>query len=101
MLPPEANKKLKAWIRSRHLIYSGSFCLFQTINYATIERFESCIKCLGGTIIYVKPLKKIWLGKHRQVLLYEIKASLLIPNNQIKEYWAKYGGFYHRFDERG
>lgn len=101
MLPPEARTKLKGWIRSRHLIYSGSFCLFQTINYKTIERFEACLKCLGGTVIYVRPLRKIWLGNHRQVVLYEIKASLFTQQNQLKQYWAKYGGFYHRFDERG
>ncbi|WZF19167.1 hypothetical protein WKK05_07425 [Nostoc sp. UHCC 0302] len=53
---------------------------------------------LGGTLISVEPIDKIWMGDHRQVFLYRVKASLLTPCNQLRQYWFKYGGLYTRFD---
>jgi phycoerythrin-associated linker protein len=100
MLPPVARKKMQAWIRSRHLICAGHFFIFETLEYSTVERFEECIKSLGGTLISVEPTKKVWIGNHRQVILYQAKASMHVPNNDLKQYWIKYGGFYTRFDER-
>jgi phycoerythrin-associated linker protein len=101
MLPPIANKKMQAWIRTRHLICSGSFFVLETLEYTTVERFEECVKCLGGSLIVVDPIKRVWIGSHRQVLLYRAKASLHTPNHDLRQYWIKYGGFYTRFDERG
>lgn len=100
MLPPVARKKMQAWIRSRHLICAGHFFIFETLECSAVERFEECIVSLGGTLISVEPVKKVWIGNHRQVLLYQAKASLNIPNNDLKQYWIKYGGFYTKFDER-
>lgn len=100
MLPPEASKKLRVWIRSRHLICEGSFFIFETVENSAIERFSDCIRSLGGTVISVQPVKKVWIGNHRQVLLQRVKASLLIPNNDLKQYWIKFGGVRTRFDER-
>jgi phycoerythrin-associated linker protein len=100
MLPPQACKKMQCWIRSRHLICSGNFFIFETVEYSTVERFADCVKSLGGTLISVKPLKKVWIGNHRQVILYQAKASLHTPHHDLKQYWYKYGGFYTRFDER-
>ncbi len=100
MLPPVAQKKLQAWIRSRHLICSGNFFILETVEYSMVERFEDYIACLGGTLICVEPLKKVWIGNHRQVVLYRAKASLHTPHHELKQYWFKYGGFYTRFDER-
>ncbi len=101
MYPLQAEKKLQAWIRSHHLICSGSFLLFETVEYSTVERFTECIERLGGTLISVDSVKKLWMGKHRQVILYSAKASLNTPNNDLRLYWSKYGSFYSRFDERG
>lgn len=101
MLPPTARRKMQAWIRSRHLICSGNFFILETLEYTTVERFEDCLKSLGGTLITVEPIKKVWIGSHRQVLLYRAKASLNTPNNDLRQYWIKNGGFYTRFDERG
>lgn len=98
MLPPEAEKKLKCWIRSRHLICSGHFFIFQTVDYAALERFSSCVSVLGGTVISVAPIDKVWMGAHRQVILYQAKASLHTPCHSLKQYWIKYGGFRTRFD---
>ncbi|MGD1862138.1 MAG: CpeR family transcriptional regulator [Leptolyngbyaceae cyanobacterium] len=98
MLPLEAQKKVQAWIRSRHLICSGSFFIFETVDYGTIERFSDCVSTLGGTIISVEPVDKIWMGNHRQVMLYRVKASLLTPGHNLKQYWIKYGSFRTRFD---
>ena len=100
MLPPVAQKKLQAWVRSRHLICSGNFFIFETADYTTIERFTESIESLGGTLICVTPIGKIWMGDHRQVVLYQAKASLHTPCHDLKQYWIKYGSFRTRFDER-
>ncbi|MBD2559226.1 MULTISPECIES: CpeR family transcriptional regulator [Nostoc] len=99
MLPPQAHKKLQCWIRSRHLICSGHFFIFETIDYSCVERFTECIVALEGTLISVEPVDKIWMGDHRQVFLYRVKASLFTPCHQLRQYWFKYGGFYTRFDK--
>jgi phycoerythrin-associated linker protein len=90
MLPPEAQKKMQCWIRSRHLICSGNFFVFETVDYS--------VAALGGTIISVEPIDKIWMGDHRQVVLYQAKASLHTPCHNLKQYWLKYGSFRTRFD---
>lgn len=100
MLPPEAQKKMQCWIRSRHLICSGNFYIFETVDYSTIERFGDCVQALGGTLIAVEPTGKIWMGAHRQVLLYRAKASLHAPCHNLKQYWIKFGSYRTRFDER-
>jgi phycoerythrin-associated linker protein len=97
MLPPIAEKKLQAWIRSRHVICAGNFFIFETIDYAAIDRFSECVAALGGTIISVDSIGKIWIGE-RQVVLYQTKASLHTPQHQLKQYWIKYGSFRTRFD---
>ncbi len=98
MLPTEAQKKLQCWIRSRHLICSGNFFIFETVGYSTVDRFSECVTALGGTLISVEPVDKIWMGDHRQVLLYRAKASLHNPCHKLRQYWIKYGSFRTRFD---
>jgi phycoerythrin-associated linker protein len=98
-LPPEAKKKMQGWIRSRHLICSGNFYVFETVDYGAIDRFTGCIEALGGTLISVAPVGKMWMGDHRQVVLYRARASLHTPCHTLKQYWIKYGSFRTRFDE--
>lgn len=98
MLPSEAQKKMQCWIRSRHLICSGNFFIFETVDYSAIDRFSECVVALGGTVIAVEPVDKIWMGDHRQVFLYQAKASLHTPCHNLKQYWLKYGSFRTRFD---
>ncbi|MGD1851422.1 MAG: CpeR family transcriptional regulator, partial [Cyanophyceae cyanobacterium] len=62
MLPPAAEKQLRTWIRSRHLICSGNFYLFHTVENSAVERYVVCIESLGGTVISVSPIRKIWMG---------------------------------------
>ncbi|MBC6420024.1 MAG: CpeR family transcriptional regulator [Prochloron sp. SP5CPC1] len=100
MLPPVASKKMQCWIRRRHLICAGNFYIFETLEYSTVERFEECVRSLGGTLISVDPVRKVWIGNHRQVILYQAKASLHTPHHDLKQYWIKYGGFYTRFDNK-
>ena len=100
MLPPEAKKKMQSWIRSRHLICSGNFFVFETVDYSALERFSDCVLAFGGTVISVDPIDKIWMGDHRQVILYQAKASLHTPCHQLKQYWLKYGSFRTRFDRQ-
>jgi phycoerythrin-associated linker protein len=98
MLPPEAQKRMQGWIRSRHLICSGNFFVFETVDYSAVDRFSDCVAALGGTVITVEPVDKIWMGDHRQVLLYRSRASLHAPCHTLKQYWLKYGSFRTRFD---
>lgn len=98
MLPPAAEKKLQCWIRSRHVICSGNFFVFETVDYAAVERFADCIIALGGTVIAVDSVGKIWIGDRRQVVLYRSRASLHTPHHGLKQYWIKYGSFRTRFD---
>ena len=98
MLPPVAEKKLQCWIRSRHAICSGNFFVFETVDYAAVERFTDCIDTLGGTVISVDSVGKVWMGAHRQVVLYRAKASLHTPHHNLRQYWIKYGSFRTRFD---
>ena len=100
MLPPKKKKKMQCWIRSRHLICSGNLFVFETVDYSTIERFTDCITSLGGTLISVESIGKIWIGDRRQVILYQPTDSLHTPHHQVKQYWIKYGSFRTRFDER-
>ncbi len=99
-LPPEAHKKMQAWIRSRHLVCSGHFYIFETVDYGAIDRFSDCISALGGTLICVELVGKIWMGEHRQVVLYRARASLHTPCHTLKQYWIKYGSFRTRFDSQ-
>ena len=98
MLPPEAQKKMQAWIRSRHLICSGNFFVFESVDYGAVERFTSAVNALGGTLISVEPIDKLWMGDHRQVVLYQARASLHTPCHNLKQYWLKYGSFRSRFN---
>lgn len=101
MYPVQAEKKLRTWIRSHHLICSGSFFLFETVECSTLERFTECMEAMGGVLISVESVKKLWMGTHRQVVLYRAKVSLNTPDQSLRNYWSKYGSFYSRFDERG
>lgn len=100
ILPPIAQKKMQCWIRSRHLIYSGNFFIYETVDFSAVERFGDCIEALGGAVIAVSSVGKVWMGDRRQVILYRAKASLQTPHHDLHHYWIKYGSFRTRFDER-
>ena len=99
MLPLQAKKKMQGWIRSRHLICSGNFFIFETMEYSTLDRFAQCVTSLGGTLISVRKAKIIRLGNQRKIVLYRAKASLHTPHHHLKEYWFKYGGLFSKFQE--
>lgn len=96
--PVCAIKKLQIWIKSHHLICDGNFFVLKTVEYSMVERFEQYITILGGSLISVESAKKIPMGNHRQVILYQAKASLHTPNHDLKEYWERYGALYTKFD---
>jgi phycoerythrin-associated linker protein len=98
--PTLATKKLQIWIKSRHLICSGNFFVLETVEYSMIERFEEYITTLGGSLISVESIKKVSMGNHRQVILYQAKASLHTPHHQLKEYWQRYGTICSKFEQR-
>lgn len=99
MLPPVARQKMQTWIRSRHLICSENLFIFETLDYSAVERFEECVKSLGGVLISVDAKDRVWMGNHRQVILYQAKANLHNPHHELKQYWFKHGSFYTKFDE--
>jgi len=98
MLPPIAEKKIQSWIRSRHVICLGNFFVFETVDYAALERFSASINALGGSVVSIDMIGKIWIGDHRQVVLYRSRASLHTPHHDLRHYWIKYGNFKTRFD---
>lgn len=98
--PTCAIKKLKIWIKSHHLICEGNFFVLQTVEYSMVERFEKYIAMLGGSLISVESTKKISRGNHRQVILYQARASLHTPNHDLREYWQKYGGLCSKFEKQ-
>ncbi len=100
MLPPIAEKKMQSWIRSRHVICSGNFFVFETVDYAALERFNESIRSLGGSVISIDAIGKVWIGDHRQVVLHRAKASLHTPHHDLNRYWIKYGSFKTRFDDQ-
>jgi len=95
-----AIRKLQTWIKSKHLICSGSFFLLETVEYSMVERFETYIKVLGGTLISVDSSKRVLIGNHRQVILYQAKASLHTPHHDLRGYWTENGSNFTYFDER-
>ncbi len=100
ILPPLAEKRVQSWIRSRHVICSGNFFVFETMDYSALDRFTESIRALGGTVIAIDSVGKVWIGDHRQIVLYRAKASLHTPHHDLKRYWIKYGSFRTRFDEQ-
>ena len=100
MLPPVANKKMQGWIRSRHLVCNDHVLVFETFDGSTIDKFEECVSSLGGELLSVEPLKKVWRGSHRRVILYQAKATLSSSNHPVHQYWYEKGSFYTKFDER-
>ncbi len=100
MLPPVAKKKMQGWIRSRHLVCNDNFLVFETFDGSTIDKFEECVSSLGGELLSVEPLKKVWRGRHRRVILYQAKATLNTSNHPVHQYWYEKGSFYTKFDDR-
>jgi len=98
MIHPVAEKKLRSWVRSRHLICSCNYFVFESPEYTSIELFGDCIGTFGGSLSRVQRVGKIQVGNRRQLMLYRAKASLLIPNHSLKQYWIRHGSFHTRFD---
>ena len=46
----EAEKQLKTWIRSQHLICEGNDFIFETVDQTHLEKFERCIEAIGGRV---------------------------------------------------
>ena len=50
MSASEAEKQLKTWIRSQHLICEGTDFIFETVDQTHLEKFERCIEAIGGRV---------------------------------------------------
>ncbi|MGB3694897.1 MAG: hypothetical protein WA865_07860 [Spirulinaceae cyanobacterium] len=100
LTPIVATTKMQAWIRSRHLVYSGKFFVLETSEYATIESFCECVEALGEILISVEPLRKALISNQRKVILYQAKASLHNPHHDLKQYWLNHGSSSSRFENQ-
>lgn len=96
----KSKKQLFSWVRSQHLICSGQNFIFETIDQAQLERFENCIKNIGGEIESVRSTGNWPMGPRRSFKI--LKAQAIVPRPggiEIQAYWAKYGSFKTRFAE--
>lgn len=93
-------KQLKNWIRSQHLICSGQDFIFETVDQAQLERFDKCIKDIGGEIGSVRSTGNWPMGPRRTFKILRVQALVPRPGGlEIQAYWAKYGSFKTRFSE--
>ena len=60
-----ADKQMKAWIRSHHLICEGSDFVFETVDQTQLEKFEQCLNKMGGKIRTVKAVGNWPMGPNR------------------------------------
>ncbi len=95
-----AEKQLKAWIRSQHLICVGTDFIFETVDQSQLEKFERCIECLGGRIRSVSAAGNWPMGPNRTFKILRANAPVPRPGGEsIVTYWAKRGTSQTRYAE--
>ncbi|NQV10542.1 MAG: CpeR family transcriptional regulator [Cyanobacteria bacterium] len=95
-----ADAQLKCWIRSQHLVCSGTNFIFETVDHSLIERFEACLNVAGGQIITVKVMGNWPMGPRRCFKI--LRATAQVPKplfSHIVNYWASHGSMHTRYSE--
>ena len=93
-------KQLKDWIRSHHLICMGTDFIFETIDQAQLERFETCLKSFGGHVRNIAAVGHWPMGPNRYFKILRATASVPRPGGEIfVQYWASKGSPSTRFSE--
>ena len=96
----DAEKQLKAWIRSQHLICVGTDFIFETVDQSQLEKFERCIELLGGRIRSVSAAGNWPMGPNRTFKILRANAPVPRPGVEaIVTYWAKRGTSQTRYAE--
>ena len=94
------DKQLKAWIRSQHLICEGSDFIFETVDQSQLEKYESCLKAIGGRIRSIKAVGNWPMGPNRSLKILRATASVPRPGGEeLVTYWAKKGQSMTRYSE--
>jgi len=95
-----AEKQLRRWIRSQHLICVGTDFLFETVDQAQLDRFEQSLEALGGHIREVKAVGNWPMGPNRSFKVLRALASVPRPGGEkIVQYWASRGSNQTRYAE--
>jgi phycoerythrin-associated linker protein len=93
-------RQLKEWIRSQHLICVGTDFIFETIDQAQLERFETCLEALGGYIRQIEAVGHWPMGPNRSFKILRATASVPRPGcESLVQYWAHKGSNSTRFSE--
>ena len=96
----EADKQMKAWIRSHHLICEGSDFMFETVDQTQLEKFEECLKIMGGKIRSVKAVGNWPMGPNRTFKILRATAAVPRPGGEkLVTYWAKKGNKQTRYSD--
>lgn len=95
-----AEKQLRTWIRSQHLICQGTDFIFETVDQAQLERFESCLGSIGGRVREVKAVGNWPMGPNRSFKILRAIASVPRPGGEdLVQYWASRGANKTRYSE--
>ena len=96
----DAQKQLKNWIRSHHLICQGTDFVFETVDQAQLDRFEQCIIEYGGYVRLVRAVGNWPMGPNRSFKLLRAVASVPRPGAEdLVHYWASRGSVSTRYAE--
>lgn len=96
----EAEKQLKAWIRSHHLICESTDFIFETVDQSQLEKFESCIELLGSRVRTIRAVGNWPMGPRRSFKILRAVASVPRPGGEkLVTYWADRGAKKTRYSE--
>ena len=100
MDPATAKKKLRAWIRSQHLICDQGDFVFETVDQGQLDRFDEAIRCLGGHVRHVKAMGNWPMGPKRSFKVLRAQAPVPRPLAvDLVQYWAERGSSQTRYSE--
>ena len=100
MSASEAEKQLKTWIRSQHLICEGTDFIFETVDQTHLEKFEHCIEAIGGRVRKIAAAGNWPMGPRRTFKILRATAAVPRPGGEsLVTYWAKRGTTRTRYAE--
>lgn len=95
-----AQKQFRNWIRTQHLICVGQDFIFETVDQMQLERFQDCLKFIGGDVRVVRAVGNWPMGPRRTFKILRAEAAVPRPRGlEIQRYWANHGSFQTRFSE--
>ncbi|CAI8154563.1 MAG: CpeR family transcriptional regulator [Prochlorococcus sp.] len=100
MINSEAEKQLRAWIRSHHLICEGTDFIFETVDQSQLERFEHFIEDMGGRVRQIRAMGNWPMGPNRSFKVLRAIAAVPRPDGlDLLRYWAERGSSQTRYSE--